>query len=108
LEPSGKERGLFNYVWDQVMKKNIIFALMQSSIHFLQQADFLIQDVVQTCQRNKLIDVTFPWIFGSFSLLMPVQDDTANFNSVIKPFQWPVSSKVNILTIKKIRRDNIV
>jgi hypothetical protein len=46
--------------------------------------------VVQTYQRNRYIDMSVPWIFGSFSLLMAVQDDTANVNAVIKPFQWPV------------------
>nr|CAH0109179.1 unnamed protein product [Daphnia galeata] len=71
LEPAGKEKGLFNYLWNQ-------------------ESDFLLQDVMQTYQRNRYIDMSVPWIFGSFSLLMPVQDDTANVNAVIKPFQWPV------------------
>lgn len=92
LEPAGKEKGLFNYLWNQVNLIKLIIALisMCNTRYTPQESDFLLQDVMQTYQRNRYIDMSVPWIFGSFSLLMPVQDDTANVNAVIKPFQWPV------------------
>ncbi|XP_046449181.1 ionotropic receptor 93a-like [Daphnia pulex] len=64
LEPTGKERGL--------------------------QCDLLTQDVVPTPQRNKIVDLTTPWYYGNLVCVIPVPDETANINSVIKPFQWPV------------------
>lgn len=92
LEPAGKEKELFNYLWNQVNLIKLIIALilMCNMQYTPQESDFLLQDVVQTYQRNRYIDMSVPWIFGSFSLLMAVQDDTANVNAVIKPFQWPV------------------
>jgi ionotropic glutamate receptor len=35
--------------------------------------------------------MTVPWIYSSYALLMPIQDEPANICAVIKPFQWPVS-----------------
>jgi hypothetical protein len=31
-----------------------------------------------------------PWIYDYFSFLIPVPDESANINAVVKPFQWPV------------------
>jgi hypothetical protein len=56
----------------------------------LQQCDLLTQDVVPTPQRNKIVDLTTPWYYGNLVCVIPVPDETANINSVIKPFQWPV------------------
>jgi len=36
------------------------------------------------------IDMTTPWTFTYYTLLIPVDGDTANIDAVIKPFQWPV------------------
>nr|CAH0101879.1 unnamed protein product [Daphnia galeata] len=70
LEPEGKEGGLFSYLWDQ-------------------RCDLLITDVPPPFYRSK-IDMTTPWVFSYYGLLIPVNDDTANINAVVKPFQWPV------------------
>nr|CAH0100778.1 unnamed protein product [Daphnia galeata] len=70
LEPQPEKRGLFNYLWDQ-------------------QCDLIITDVLVLFYRSK-IDLTTPWIFADLGLLIPVDDDIANTNAVIKPFQWPV------------------
>nr|CAH0113367.1 unnamed protein product [Daphnia galeata] len=69
--PSEKERGLFNYLWEQ-------------------KCDLLVHDTVPTFQINKMTDVTLPWIYDHFAFLIPVPDETANINAVVKPFQWPI------------------
>ncbi|EFX82126.1 hypothetical protein DAPPUDRAFT_241224 [Daphnia pulex] len=71
LEPEGKERGLFSYLFDK-------------------QSDLLVSAIRSTAQRNKIVDQTTPWEFTKLGLLIPVQDETANINAVVKPFQWPV------------------
>jgi ionotropic glutamate receptor len=38
-----------------------------------------------------MTDVTLPWAYDHFSFLIPVPDETANINAVVKPFQWPVT-----------------
>jgi hypothetical protein len=48
----------------------------------------LVQDVTPNYIRQ--IDITTPWLFTNYALLIPVAGDTANINAVIKPFQWPV------------------
>nr|CAH0101875.1 unnamed protein product [Daphnia galeata] len=70
LEPQGKERGLFNYLWEQ-------------------KSDLIIFDVTPSFYRSN-IDMATPWVFSYCGLLIPVYDDTANINAVVKPFQWPV------------------
>ncbi|EFX82122.1 hypothetical protein DAPPUDRAFT_241220 [Daphnia pulex] len=42
-------------------------------------------------------DVTTPMAFEPYRFLIPVQDDTANINAVIKPFQWPVGTADRIV-----------
>ncbi|XP_046642731.1 ionotropic receptor 21a-like [Daphnia pulicaria] len=54
------------------------------------QCDFLIQDLVPTFQRNKVVDLTTYWIYGDLAFLIPASDETANIGAVVKPFQWPV------------------
>ncbi|XP_046448054.1 uncharacterized protein LOC124196853 isoform X2 [Daphnia pulex] len=71
IEPSEKGLGLFNYLWDQ-------------------QCDLLVHDVIPTPERNKVVDLTTYWIYDRLAFLIPVPDETANIDSVIKPFQWPV------------------
>ncbi|XP_046449208.1 ionotropic receptor 93a-like [Daphnia pulex] len=71
LEPQGKERGLFNYLWNQ-------------------QSDLLVVGVTLSLARSEVVDLSVPWIFETYAFLIPVQDDTANINGVVKPFQWPV------------------
>ncbi|EFX82331.1 hypothetical protein DAPPUDRAFT_101737 [Daphnia pulex] len=34
--------------------------------------------------------MTLPWNYDYFAFLIPAPDETANIDSVIKPFQWPV------------------
>jgi len=55
-----------------------------------QQCDLLAHDVIPTPERNKVVDLTTYWIYDRLAFLIPVPDETANINSVIKPFQWPV------------------
>ena len=47
-----------------------------------------------TVWRNKIVDLTFPWTYDNFAILIPVPDETANINAVIKPFQWPVHAHI--------------
>jgi hypothetical protein len=54
-----------------------------------QQCDLIINDLIPPLFRKK-IDFTTPWIFAYYGLLIPVDDDTANIQAVVKPFQWPV------------------
>jgi ionotropic glutamate receptor len=54
-----------------------------------QQCDLIINDLISPLFRKK-IDFTTPWIFAYYGLLIPVDDDTANIQAVVKPFQWPV------------------
>ncbi|XP_046448343.1 ionotropic receptor 93a-like isoform X2 [Daphnia pulex] len=68
--PQGNEKGLFRYLWDQ-------------------ECDLLVHDVPSLFYRSR-IDMTIPWIFTNYALLIPVAGDTANINAAIKPFQWPV------------------
>ncbi|EFX82393.1 hypothetical protein DAPPUDRAFT_101640 [Daphnia pulex] len=70
-EPSEKGPGLFNYLWNQ-------------------KSDFLVHDTIPTFQYNSVVDFTMPWIYDYFSFLIPVPDESANINAVVKPFQWPV------------------
>jgi hypothetical protein len=49
----------------------------------------MVQDVTPIFHRSQ-IEMTTPWIFTNYALLIPVAGDTANINAVIKPFQWPV------------------
>ncbi|EFX82191.1 hypothetical protein DAPPUDRAFT_316806 [Daphnia pulex] len=55
-----------------------------------QQSELLVHDTIPTFQYNKIIDMTLPWIYDHFAFLIPVPDETANINAVVKPFQWPV------------------
>jgi hypothetical protein len=57
-------------------------------------SDFLIQDVVPTFQRNKVVDLTTYWIYGDLAFLIPASDETANIGAVVKPFQWPVCNRL--------------
>jgi hypothetical protein len=34
--------------------------------------------------------MTAYWFYGQLAFLIPVPDETANINAVVKPFQWPV------------------
>ncbi|KAI9559660.1 hypothetical protein GHT06_013665 [Daphnia sinensis] len=71
LEPPEKGKGLFSYLWDE-------------------QCDLLLQDVQPTFRRLQVVDMTLPWNYDYFSFLIPVHDEAANIDAVIKPFQWPV------------------
>ncbi|EFX82115.1 hypothetical protein DAPPUDRAFT_241203 [Daphnia pulex] len=54
------------------------------------QCDLLINNIIPTVSRNKIVDLTVPWTYDNFAILIPVPDETANINAVIKPFQWPI------------------
>ena len=56
----------------------------------MQESDLLINNVVPTIQNNKIMDLTTYWHYDYFAIVIPVPDETANINAVIKPFQWPV------------------
>ncbi|EFX82390.1 hypothetical protein DAPPUDRAFT_316803 [Daphnia pulex] len=81
-EPSEKERGLFSYLWNQV---EFILVSIQKI-----KSDLLVHDTIATFQYNSIIDFTLPWIYDDFAFLIPVPDESANINAVVKPFQWPV------------------
>jgi hypothetical protein len=49
--------------------------------------------VLPTFQRNQVVDFTSIWVFDNVAFLIPVPDETANINAVVKPFQWPVRKK---------------
>jgi ionotropic glutamate receptor len=55
-----------------------------------QQCDLLVHYILPTIHRNTIVDLTLPWTYDHFALLIPAPDETANINAVIKPFQWPV------------------
>lgn len=60
----------------------------------------LIHDIAQTIDRQQTIDMTLPWIYRGFGILIAVEDDTANVKAVIKPFQWPVYNNTKKLFTK--------
>jgi ionotropic glutamate receptor len=49
--------------------------------------------VAPTFGRVKLADLTCPWMYDCNDLLFAVNDDTANIDAVVKPFQWPVGEQ---------------
>jgi hypothetical protein len=55
-----------------------------------QQADLLIENVVPTTRRNQIVDLTLPSIYDYYAFVIPIPDESANINAVVKPFQWPV------------------
>jgi ABC-type amino acid transport substrate-binding protein len=55
-----------------------------------QQCDFLVHEVALTPRRLKMSDYTLPWAYDQFAFLIPIADESANINAVVKPFQWPV------------------
>jgi hypothetical protein len=56
----------------------------------MQECDLLINSIVPTVQYNKIMDLTTYWLYDYFALVIPIPDETANINAVIKPFQWPL------------------
>jgi hypothetical protein len=44
-----------------------------------------------------MADHTLPWAYEQFAFLIPVPEETANFNAIIKPFQWPVGTLVETI-----------
>ncbi|XP_046448046.1 ionotropic receptor 93a-like isoform X2 [Daphnia pulex] len=89
LEPPENGRGLFNYLWDQ-------------------QCDLLAQDVLPTFQRNRIVDLTTYWYYGDLVFLIPVPDETANINSVVKPFQWKVWLAIGVSIVCVIAVLNLI
>ncbi|XP_046648429.1 glutamate receptor ionotropic, kainate 5-like [Daphnia pulicaria] len=71
LEPSEKAPGLFSYLWNQ-------------------QADLLVHDTIANYQYNSVVDFSLPWIYAYYTFLIPIPDESANVNAVVKPFQWPI------------------
>ncbi len=76
-------------------ENTLIFNVNLLSPYLLQQCDLLLQDVLPTFRRNEIVDMTSPWNYDYFAFLIPVHEETANINAVIKPFQWPVTFKQN-------------
>ncbi|EFX82160.1 hypothetical protein DAPPUDRAFT_316758 [Daphnia pulex] len=59
-------------------------------LRVIWQCELIVEDMVPTFQRNKVVDLTLPWTYDHFAFLIPVPDESANINAVIKPFQWPI------------------
>jgi hypothetical protein len=51
-----------------------------------QQADLLIENVVPTTRRNQIVDLTLPSIYDYYAIVIPIPDESANINAVVKPF----------------------
>ncbi|EFX82216.1 hypothetical protein DAPPUDRAFT_316861 [Daphnia pulex] len=56
----------------------------------VRQCDFLVHEVTLTPLRLKMSDYTLPWAYDQFAFIIPIADESANINAVVKPFQWPV------------------
>jgi hypothetical protein len=67
-----------------------------------QQCDLLFHYILPTIHRNTIVDLTLPWTYDHFALLIPDPDETANIDSIIKPFQWPVCAVGSILFFKNL------
>ncbi|EFX78662.1 hypothetical protein DAPPUDRAFT_246066 [Daphnia pulex] len=76
-------------------------------LHVIWQCDLLAQDVLPTFQRNKIVDLTTYWYYGDLVFLIPVPDETANINSVVKPFQWKRYLEYRSVFIMDLRPNNI-
>ena len=121
LEPPPNGRGLYNYLWENV-KFNFLFYLLyyksqslsetklqifsafKSTLIFTivilklsQRCDLLVHDAKPTFKRIQMADHTLPWAYEQFAFLIPVPEETANLNAIIKPFQWPVGTFVEII-----------
>jgi hypothetical protein len=72
--------------------QGIFFKFINTCLEFVlsQQSDFLIHVVLLTLERNNVIDLTVPWAYDYFAFLIPVAEEMANIDSVVKPFQWPI------------------
>jgi hypothetical protein len=66
----------------------------------------LVHDVPSLFYRSR-IDMTIPWIFTNYALLIPVAGDTANINAAIKPFQWPVYAHYVYAIIIDFKNNNL-
>jgi len=57
-----------------------------------QKCDLLVHEVQLTRQRLKFAEHTLPWAYDQFAFIIPIADESANIDAVIKPFQWPVGA----------------
>jgi hypothetical protein len=57
---------------------------------FFKKSDLLVHDAIANFQYNSVVDFTLPWIYDYYAFLIPVPEESANINAVVKPFQWPV------------------
>lgn len=51
----------------------------------------LITTIIPTAERLKKVDLTIPWLYAGYFLLIPAPKLGSNTDAVVKPFQWPVS-----------------
>lgn len=61
---------------------------MSNAAH--QECDLLVHGVFPTPERQKMIDITTPWYYTTLEFLIPMLDDVANINAIVKPFKWEV------------------
>ncbi|EFX82391.1 hypothetical protein DAPPUDRAFT_316802 [Daphnia pulex] len=59
-------------------------------LRVIWESDLLVHDTIANFQYNPVVDFTLPWIYAHYAFLIPVPDESANINAVVKPFQWPV------------------
>lgn len=62
----------------------------------MKKCDFLTTGVTPTFERQKILDLTLPWMNDCYGLLFAVHEDMANVEAIVKPFQWPVCLKKRI------------
>lgn len=56
-----------------------------------QEIDLLVHGIgFLPPHRFQQVDITLPWYYGYFGLLIPVPEISANYAAIFKPFQWPV------------------
>ena len=63
----------------------------------MKKCDFLTSGVTPTFERQKIVDLTLPWMNDCYGLLFAVHEDMANVEAIVKPFQWPVCINERIL-----------
>nr|CAH0103311.1 unnamed protein product [Daphnia galeata] len=81
---SGNRKGLTG-----PLKGGVILEFLAAQFQF-HQADLLIKNVVPTTRRNQIVNLTLPSIYDYYAFVIPIPDESANINAVVKPFQWPV------------------
>lgn len=56
--------------------------------------DIAIGSIIALPNRNRVADLTFPFLSGPMFLLVSKPDASANFYGILQPFQWQVSDEL--------------